>query len=327
MKFHVIFNKEPIKNKIDFFSTNILKIDPEYLPINEHSNILTYELNNHYLTKRFIEAFLKTQAQNLFQDDVAIYNYNYYMNASHEKVKLAKLAMNETIEEINLINQFQFDTNLKLDPDNPQDAEYDKINELHFRFEMELVKLLPNTPNADRLWYLLEKVNNLVHFIERVEQNDKTPPYFMMSIRAKSKKNNWYKLQPEDYLNFQYYQAGDLVADFSTVGKDLWAAASTNDMELVRRKECKQQEYITEYAFIPFNTDNTNFTNFWRWCEENNVSEHLDLSDTKFLPGRHVLGRLNRNISSANEFYENVFNKTPYCEGVYMTDDEGNILL
>lgn len=328
MKFHVIFNKEPIKNTIDFWSTNLIKIDPEDLPINENSNVLTYQLNDHYLTKRFVEAFLKTQALNLFLDDTATYHYNYYMNAIPERVVQAKMAMNDTIDELNSIGRFVIDTELKLDPSKPNVAEFEKINELHFRFEQELMKLPQDAPKGDRIWYLLEKVNNLVHFIERTNETGVPEElYFMTSIRAKCRTQHWYKLRPEDYYHFQYYHAGDLVADFSTVGKDLWAASSTNDMELVKRKECKQQEYITEYAFVPFNTDYTTFDHFWKWCNDNKVSDHLDIHDPKYLPGRHVLGKLMRRITSAQEFYGEVFDKTPYLEGVYMTDDDGNMLL
>lgn len=332
MKFHVIFNKEPVKNKLDLFSTNVLKIDPHELPLHKTSNILTYKLNDHYLTKKFVEAFLRTQSMNIFQDDAAIYNYNYYMNADPERVALAKQAMNDTITELNEINMFQLDTNLYLDVDNPYIAEFEKINELHFRFETELVRLEKGHPKADRVWYLLEKVNNLVHFIERVnEEGGYTPEFWMMSIRAKCRMDHWYKLQPEDYHHFQYFQAGDLVADFSTVGKDLWAASRTNDMELVRRKECKQQEYITEYAFIPFNTDEANFDGphgFWAWCENNKVRDYLDLDDPKYRPGRHIMGKLeSHKIEDAYDFYDKVFNDTPYCEGVYMTDDNNNIIL
>jgi len=332
MKFNVIFNKEPLKNKIDFFSTNILKIDPHALPIVDSSKILTYSLNDHYLTGKFTEAFLKTQALNLYQDDYAIYNYNYYMNPDSERVVLAKTHMNETIDELNNINLFQIDTALKLDPSQPEIAEFDKINELHFRFESELINLPKDLLGGARVWYLLEKVNNLVHFIERVnEYGGYTPSYFMMSMRAKCRPSHWYKLQPEDYFSFDYFKAGDLVADFSTVGKDLWAASTTNDLELVHRKECKQQEFITEYAFIPFNNDQRTFDlphGFWDWCKKNDVGNYLDLNDPKYRPGRHTLGKLeNVSLPDADAFYDEIFNTTPYCEGVYMTDDQGNIIL
>ena len=41
-----------------------------------------------------------------------------------------------------------------------------------------------------------------------------------------------------------------------------------------------------------------------------------------------TLGKLeNVVLSDADEFYDEIFNTNPYCEGVYMTDDYGNIIL
>jgi len=332
MKYNVLFSQG--EEKVDWFSTNIIEFDFNGVDLSKCFR-LTYSLNEERLTKKFIKGFIETQNNNVRDFGVPIYNYNYYYNPVKKFFLKAKQEMNDVIDELNQLNKklnfFLIDTNLKLDVagEDACEPEFEKINELHFIFEKQLIELTEEFPEKQRMWYLLEKVNNLVHFIER--KMDKTEygfHYFMISVRTKGGIENFYKLENDDYDSFRFFQPGDLVADYSTVGKDLWAAATTNDFNLVKNKELKQQEYLTGYAFMPFNYGQTDppLSEYYDWLEKNNVGNYIDLTDKKYTPGRHILGHVDLPFSSKQRFYDHVIRNTPYLIGTYISDDEGNII-
>jgi len=328
MKYNVIFTDDT--SKLDWFATNIISVDLDNLPNNSYK--LSYRLNNEFLTHKFVYAFVNTQKQNINQLGAASYNYNYYFNPTVAFFKKAKTEMNEAIDELNRINLsthfFTISDELKLNVDS-LDPEYNKINELHFIFEKELVALPLYFPEKERMWYLLEKVNNLVHFIERKCQvQTNIPKSFMISCRTHGGLDYFYTLRPEDYKSFQMPSPGDLVADYSTVGKDLFAAAITNDLELVKNNELKQQEYITGYAFMPFNYGQNQLTevySYYKWLHKNDIRNYVNWSEPKYIAGRHVLGQLDMQYNNI-EHIQMVLNKTPYLASVYITDNNDNIL-
>lgn len=333
MKYNVLFSEE--EEKLDWFSTNIIEFDPSRIENSAKYFRLTYSLNNERLTKKFIKGFVDTQTTNSKDFGIPTYNYNYYYPAVKKLFIKAKEEMNKVIDELNELNKklnfFKIDPHLKLACEGPllHDCEFDKINALHFIFEKELTALPLYFAEKDRMWYLLEKVNNLVHFIERgLDKNDDSFNYFMISLRSKGGIENFYKLENDDYDYFKFFEPGDLVADYSTVGKDLWAAAATDDVELVVKNELKQQEYLTGYAFMPFNYGQSlpNMSKYYEWLEKNNVGNYIDLNDKKYKPGRHILGHVDLPFSVDQRFYDHVISKTPYLAGVYISDDEGNII-
>lgn len=325
MKYNLVFSND--NAKVDFFSTNVVEPTVEDL-IKPNTYILSYTLNDKKLTSKFVDAFVGTQNHNLAADNKITYNYNYYFNANERYFLLAKREMNRVIDELNTINLFQLDTALKLDLDS-LDPEYDKLNELHFRFESELVNLTIEYSAGGRVWYLLEKINNLVHFLERGSNGSMNEiNYFFLSLRPKSNMDYWYKLEDIDYDSFSLFEPGDLIADYSTVGKDLFAAVASNDMELIRRGELKQQQYITGYAFMPHNyhQPNVDLDQYNRWLTENGVSDYINIYEKQYTPGRHVLGKSDKKFNSAQDFYNQVLDKTPYCVGAYISDDSGSII-
>lgn len=325
MKYNLVFSND--STKVDFFSTNVVEPTVQDL-IKPNTFVLSYTLNDKKLTNKFVEAFIGTQNHNLNADKKITYNYNYYFNANERYFLLAKREMNRVVDELNEIGLFQLDPSLKLNLDS-LDPEYDKLNELHFRFESELVNLTIEYSAGGRVWYLLEKINNLVHFLERGSNGVMDEiNYFFLSIRPKSNMDYWYTLEPDDYDSFSLFEPGDLIADYSTVGKDLLAAMSSNDIELIKRNELKQQQYITGYAFMPHNyhQPNVDLDQYNRWLIENRVSDYINIDEKQYRPGRHVLGKTDIKFNSAQDFYNQVLDKTPYCVGAYISNDYGNIV-
>ena len=126
-------------------------------------------------------------------------------------------------------------------------------------------------------------------------------------------------LKDEDYNTFQsQYWTGDLFLDFFTVGKDLSHAYSTNDMELIRRKEVKPQKLITGSACIGL--EQKTFQKFEpeqeerieqmmdTWCKQNEVYKYgIDWKEPQHKVGRAKLGELQ------NETFESVIAKLESC--------------
>ena len=186
-------------------------------------------------------------------------NYNEYHTLNLETRYKFQQKMNAVIDDINTKfkewSPWSIDEKLKLDVGS-NDVQIDKLNELHRNFEdisyevMEM-RYLDNKPdNLENLYNLLEKVNYLVHRMEHNSSDNKNWHYTVIR-NARISEYNYYKLTDADYLLFENEQKpGIIYADFSTVGKDLGTCWSTDDVELVKAGEVKQQEFIKPYNFI-----------------------------------------------------------------------------
>lgn len=348
MKLHVIFGKKDT----ELFSTNH-QITPslkEELK-NKSNQILTYTLNELPLTLKFIEYWqiYRKAVIKGFNGPYQEYNINYYPGMTQDLAIRAKKEMNETISKLKN-HDIEVDNRLVLN-ESLLDREIEKLNELHLIFENELIKrqkIQEGDPSYrvlnSEVHYLLEKVNNLVHFLEGLtkEVRDKNPSNrFFMSVRPTRgillrSKVQYYKLQDEDYRDFVRPIGGDLVCDFATVGKDLWNCSMSNDMNLIQKNEVKQQEYLTDFIFLNFkenyaNEDKvrqrTNFKDHYNWCKKNQVYRYLDYTAPRYNPGRHILGSIDNKLCTGNYFYEHILSKTPAFLGYYLSDDSGNPLV
>jgi hypothetical protein len=340
MKLKAVFG--PGEN--DYHTTNAVKGHSVTELLNmSPTQTLTYTLNNFPLTKKFVSQFLRLR--NSFDISKMIFHTNYYPSVTPELLAQARVAMNNTINRLNQLG-IPMDTALHLNLTDVMDPELDKLNELHFRFEKEAIDLKsdPNDPNGDPVYvekyFLLEKVNNLVHFIERTPRvpeewaNVERDSVFNMSVRNNTiefNSTNYIQLEPIDYLNFSLPCGGDLVADFSTVGKDLNSCFCTNDLELVRRGEVKPQTILTDYIFMHF--DNTKRADmydgrrsFYHWIEQNNLGNYIDTTDAMYTPGRHILGSIDDQIITGKDFYEKIISTTPVFLGYYITNDDGTLI-
>jgi hypothetical protein len=330
MKFYVVFGK----GDADLFSTNISQPATAEQLFANGNTVLSYTLNDLPLTKKFVNYWQQYTNQRIGQRDNFFYHYNYYPNVTVETLTAARKDMNAVIDELNTLGVY-IDPALKLSETVLEDPESDKTNELHFRFESELVKINFETPNYSRLFYLLEKVNNLVHFVELTPtsavawENLRHASSFNMAVRTTGPQIEYEPLVDEDYADFTLPVGGDLVCDFATVGKDLFVVSCTNDMELVRRGEVKQQSYLTDFTFMNFNCfefDQKQIDRHYLWCEKNYVDRYLDFRAPRYNPGRHVLGHIDQPIRTGQDFLEHVILKTPIFLGRYIADDAGNIL-
>jgi hypothetical protein len=104
-------------------------------------------------------------------------------------------------------------------------------------------------------------------------------------------------------------------------------------MELVRKKEVKQQEFLTDYFFLHFRNnqrtaedDHRTKDRYYQWCYENKVDEHYSFLEPKYNCSRHVFGKIDQSIYTTEDFYNKVFIKTPTFLGCAMFDNNGKII-
>lgn len=335
MKLNVLFGKD----KIDWFSTNTRIIESLKRELDNTDNrLISYTLNDLPLTKKFIEywqIYRKYTADRL-QSSYMKYNVNYYPMQSDEMFFSAKKSMNEIID--NLKNYgISVNSDLKLDI-RSRDNEIKKINELHFVFEKEAINLKAIDPeqceNYHDIWYSLEKINNLVHFLENFKNgSQERMKHFHIAVRPgrsiSEKGFQYYDLQDEDYRDFIKPSGGDVICDFATVGKDLFYCSCTDDIELVERNEVKQQTQLTDFIFLNFGSQEKMpyFRDHYAWCERNNIEKYLDYKSPKYNPGRHVFGKIDEPIYTGKDFYDKILSKTPAFLGYYLSDDHGEPLV
>jgi hypothetical protein len=336
MKLKFIFGPN---GDIDTFSTNILHTSYDEVLSNfnnPNNNVISYTLNDLPLTRKLINlwpSYINEQRKIL--GNKIIYNYNYYISSlTNDLLSDARNEMNNTIMELRTFG-FNIPDNLILSLDGDHN-EFNKINELHFLFESSYLKRTSNEPRESRTIYLWEKVNNLVHFIEKELTSDTDASFdFVNRINlSNGTMKPYYVLQDEDYVDFRAVFGGELVADFSTVGKDMHACSTSNDMELIRKNEVKQQTLLTDFFCLVFNNkvyEEKGIGNwkseFYNWCETNRVDQYIDYRLPKYSPGRHVLGQIDQPIYTAEDFYDKIFNKTPNFLGCGMFDDNNQIIL
>ena len=335
MKLNILFGKD----KIDWFATNSRYIESLKQELNNTDNrLISYTLNDLPLTIKFIEywqIYRKYTADRL-QSSYMKYNVNYYPMQSYEMLFSAKKSMNEIIDKLKKY-EISVDNDLKLDIQS-QDNEIKKLNKLHFIFEKEAINLKSRDPekcqNYHDIWYSLEKINNLVHFLENFKNgSQKRMKNFHMAIRpGRTISENgfqYYDLQDEDYRDFTMPTGGDLICDYATVGKDLFACSCTDDIELVKRNEVKQQSQLTDFIFLNFDSQEktSNFRNHYAWCEQNDVEKYYDYKQPKYNPGRHVFGKIDEPIYTGKDFYDKILSKTPAFLGYYLSDDRGEPLV
>jgi len=338
MKIKFIFGNS--KN-INFFYTNEILTSVQLIEQELHNSantILTYTLNDLLLTRKFISNWTNFRKLHFnFQGQGnMLYNYNYYLPVTRENLLSAKIEMNNTIDELIRFG-YNIDNSLILDitmVDRLSAQETDKLNQLHFFFEKESIILKNDMPNAPRISHLLEKVNSLVHFIETtttLEQEHGNQLNLVIRTLNSPEFFGYYKLAEEDYRDFTFPIGGDLVADFSTIGKDLFACFVSNDITLIKSGKVKQQERLTDFLSLSFNHhitvhDKILKNQYYEWCERNSVGNYIDFKNPKYNPGRHVLGRIDDPIYTAESFQEHVFKNTPNFLGHVLCNDNGTII-
>jgi len=258
--------------------------------------------------------------------------------------------INQSVNMQLLINNLNTDIDtqgadplLKLSITDTKKEMHDKLNEVHFIFENELMTLQSDpghmqTEEHDPEVAILERLNKTVHEIEAntsrffaVEHlHDKE--YFLVTRHfSPNAEAEYMELTDEDYASFQVHNHnGDLFLDYFTVGKDLGTAYSTKDLKLIERKEVKPQTLISgsshfglhEKTFQKNDLESEEHIKLQlaQWCEANEVAKYgIDHTEPKHSIGRAKLGELQ------NETFESIITKLeacPYISDIVVWEDD-----
>lgn len=285
---------------------------------------LTYNLTkNCSTTDKFIDLTRQT-----FQSGPPRYDYNLYRGFDIESYFDMKNKMNSIIELINTMDELpDIDTSLMLDVSTSE--EHSKLNSLHLYFELTS-KDIPHPSEEAHL--LLEEINHLVHSLEGegneinvYERSKDTITYAALRLVPDSGNIITMPLTDEDYGNFTIQATwGDLLLDFFTVGKDLYGAATTNDVSLIVNKELSQQSTVHPCVSLVFvdtvEETKAHVDKSHKWCDENKVRDYYDIDLPMYNFGRIVLGKLDMTGTSEEEV-QNELSKCTEITNVELTDE------
>lgn len=320
----------------DESGTNVLFLDSNTKTDYSGSDkfILEFSLHPGHVSDTFVEVWNSSNEKYHL-------NYNTYTSLSSDEIMEKQRIMNETIKQINAFEYKSWripdELVLEINGDDPQ---VDKLNALHRFFEdcsydtmTERDKEGVTAQEVSRLrdlFVLLEQVNYLVHRTEGGSCPDKSD--FLVFRNSTASLKNTIQLTDDEYNKFipmtDVSSNCSVFLDYSTVGKDLEACWHTNDLELVRARELKQQGYINpafnftfnEFAIASEKEDiqakriQSNSKN--QWCEENDVGEYYDYWLPKYNVGRIRLGFCsNKEIKNVVD-YRKMLNEYPYIVDV-----------
>ena len=167
----------------------------------------------------------------------------------------------------------------------------------------------------------MERLNKLVHSLEKAPNSKFGESFYVIRHSSDHVKAQFPLLTDEMYRCFENNtENGDLYSDFFTVGKDLGHAYHTNDVELIRNNEVKQQSVVS--GAVAFALDNNQFGNrtnnqeqtaYWNWCKANNAELYgYDYTEPKYNLGRAPVGRATATLKQMTD----TLSTTPYVVGV-----------
>lgn len=292
---------------------------------------ITFTLRDTPIAKKFVEVWNKNKLGYYGTDTEFRIDYNEFTNIDLETRYVMQQQMNDVIDDINsLTNAYPISDDLKLEISD--EIQVEKLNALHRYFEDTSYDLIQvNGLRDDKLHGLLENVNQLVH---RMEGPNSKHKLFMTVVRNLQKIDikSIYQLQDEDYNHFEALERpGVMFLDFATVGKDLGACFSTNDIELIKAKEVKQQSFCMPYFNYRFDQNKEKLSlkewneyydfemdKYYSWCKENNVHKYYDYTQPKYRLGRIALGDIDNEFSTSD--YLKLIKEKPYIIGVYIEE-------
>jgi len=166
-----------------------------------------------------------------------------------------------------------------------------------------------------------------------MEDTSNSNPYLLTVIRNavdNETMKSIYQLVNSDYNLFEPTRPDVLYLDFATVGKDLMNCLYSNDVELVKNKKVKPQEYVMpyiRYTFSKAGKQNNQYYENWKraymkdlelWITNNKLEKYIDYKLPKYNTGRIKLGEISDNIGF--EHIINIKNNYPYIWGVYIEE-------
>lgn len=297
------------------------------MPVQKEGFTIKFQLDETELVNKFIQAW---DVRNPNAESHRIF-VNEYGSITPEIYAQCRQELNQIIENIDhhewARKNWPINTDWYID-ENTEDRQLDKLNALHRYFE-DVSYALGNTPDDySQLYQWLESINQLVHILEKNIADD---PSLLTVLRNNKTQELDLPLTNADYHRFcNEHQTGILYLDFGTVGKDLATCYSTDDFELIRNNEVKQQSHVRPMINFKFNKHTEdpgqlqfdyelNTVSMYKWCEQHQLGNHINYRENQYLPGRARLGEL---VDPVNyDQFVNMRKRFPYVTGAYIESD------
>ena len=257
-----------------------------------------YKLRDHETVDKWVVQVKTNWEMWKDAENIKIFNYNNYVSPSWDTIKTARITMNNVIDEVNSNGWFEVSEDLKLDVEDKSDPQLEKLNELHYIFESNLISYNEKYNNkiiVTPLFRALESMNNLVHVCEKWDGNE-NPTVFNVFRMIEHDDLEWLHMEDDDYNRMEIFNFGYIELDFGTIGKDLGTCFETNDVELVKRQEIKQQEWIRPFLAQKFlmpkePEGDWKPDHYYKWCNDNKVEEYgYNYKEPQYNLGRVILG-------------------------------------
>ena len=302
----------------------------------ETEKVITFELNDYPLTKKFTTLWQKMWDNAITQDGGRYFSQEQSVctGVSEESILESRRHHNNLIRQLQRLRKapkikgqppITFDTpdSLIVNELDPYDRCEDKFNKGHHHFETQAT-IWQNShiiKNVDMDYYfkirnILSELNETCHYNEQkiysviVPNHRTTLKYTYLSHDRKPNYLRAFNFETEltdqDYEHFCYQnnESNVLWLDFATVGKSLTEVAFTNDLDLLHSKGITQQTMCrpwVRYEWTPSNP--IVLEKYNEWIVNNNVKDYYDLSLPVMKPGLHPLGKcISHDFKSPKEF-------------------------
>ena len=317
MLYHIHLHSEP-HGSIDPSGTHRLT---DY-PTSEAK--LTWKIVDSPVATAFIQA-TQMILDNQGHSDISPRNFidwnMYGKHISWGSWKADAALLNAEMDQCTAKDYVQFDETFYIDENISESERASRLNRIHYAFEQELERKETQRTATPQFLSSLERLNKLVHSLEKAPNSKFGESFYVIRHSSDHVKAQFPLLTDEMYRCFENNtENGDLYSDFFTVGKDLGHAYHTNDVELIRNNEVKQQTVVSgAVAFaldekqFGLKKNNTEQSAYWDWCKANNAELYgYDYTQPLYNLGRAPVGRATVNLHQMT----NILTATPYVVGV-----------
>lgn len=319
MKYTIHFHSKPHGN-IDDSGTH--RLDYGYYKQPEQS--ITWELIESPVVDAFVQA-TKLITENTAESDTSPRNFidwnRYGKHVSWDSWIRDAESLNEELEYCKQSGFIDFDDSYTVDSNLDELERVNRLNKIHYAFEQALEdKQVQDNAKPD-FFASLERLNKLVHSLEKAPNSKFGESFYVVRHTSDHVRAKYPEITDNMYRCFENnIQNGDLYSDFFTVGKDLGHAFATNDVELIKNSEVKQQSVIS--GSVCFAVDKQQFgvvepdsqrTQYLDWCKQHNAELYgYDYHQPKYNLGRAPVGRLGISYNKLTD----ILQQTPYVVGV-----------
>lgn len=254
---------------------------------------LYFYLYNTSLSRRWQELLKEYQKD---QDQIARI-HSSLTNYSWEKYPIAIEALNETIDEINVLYDRLLPDHLTIEM-----LDDDMLNSLHEEYEIygtRVQELFDTGKYVSELHNSFLLLNEQIHLIEKIIENKENKNPSMSALFDYYPQGLHCPILERDKLFLTTkFSWGGLYLGYNTLGKDWMEVSRHNDLEVIERGEVRIQERFAVESWIRFDSGGQDFSvarKFENWYDSlpNDLQAKVPINNLNTLGlGRYEIGKI-----------------------------------